>query len=538
MQDRNVTRRNLLKGFAALSASGATMFMAGCGGSSDSGSSAGGTADTITFAQGADPRGLDPAYCDDGESAKIMENIYENLLTYEDDSNELKNVLATDYQMSDDGLEYTFTLQEGVTFHDGAAFNAEAVKKSIDRQLEGSGRTEDMTYASFVFGEGDNPGAVKSVEVVDEYTVKITIADASTPFLKNMAMILGAPIVSPTAIDEWENDSSYIMTNPSGTGPYKFVAWNEAENVILQANEDYWGEAPKTQNIIFSFITENASRVTALNNGEVDIIDGIDATVVDEITNGGNSVFSEDGMNINYMAFNCTENSVCQDQAVRVAVAKAVNVEEMVNSLYGDYASVANSILPLWMASYDEDIVQTAYDPDAAQAELAELGVTELTCITYSNVRPYNTVGGQTLAEAIQGYLAKVGVTLNITPYDWTTYKQKTTTDPWDVCFYGWVGDNGDPDNFLNLLADSTPTMNIAQFDDEEYKSLIAQGVNTPDGEERDEIYHQCEQIVAEKQPWLLISHSKNLAGYNPNVSGFVIHPTGVVRLWNAVKAQ
>ena len=99
-------------------------------------------------------------------------------------------------------------------------------------------------------------------------------------------------------------------------------------------------------------------------------------------------------------------------------------------------------------------------------------------------------------------------------------------------------GDNGDPDNFMNLLADATPTMNIAQFDNADYKALIAKGVATSDDNERADIYKQCEQIVADQNPWLLISHAKNLAGYNPKVSGFVIHPTGVVRLWNAVKTN
>ncbi|MGI6230649.1 MAG: ABC transporter substrate-binding protein [Tractidigestivibacter sp.] len=530
-QQAALSRRTFIKAMGALSASGA-VFLSGCG--SQRASEASGSdsaADTITFAQGADPRGLDPAYVDDGESAKIMENIYESLVTYADDSTDIEPCLAKDYEISDDGLTYTFHLEEGVKFHDGTDFNADAVVKSIERQLEPN-RTEDMTYASFVFGTASEGNGVESVTAVDDYTVEIKLAAVSAPFIKNMAMILAAPIVCPTDFDA-------LMENPCGTGPYKFVSWDKGQNVKLVANDDYWDEdrKAKTQNIIFRFIAENASRVTALNNGEVDIIDGIDDSVVDTITSAGNSLFEEDGMNINYMAFNCLDTSVCSDQAVRKAIAKAVNVEEMVSSLYGDYASVANSIMPVWMAPYDEDVTQTEYDPDAAQQELADLGITNLTCITYSNVRPYNTKNGQTLAEAVQGYLSKVGVTVDITPYDWTTYKTKVTTDPWDICFYGWVGDNGDPDNFMNLLADTNATMNVAQFQDEEYNALIAQGVATSDEDERAQIYKQCEEMAAEKQPWLLISHSKNLAGYNPNVSGFVIHPTGVVRLWNAVKS-
>ena len=156
--------------------------------------------------------------------------------------------------------------------------------------------------------------------------------------------------------------------------------------------------------------------------------------------------------------------------------------------------------------------------------------------MTYTNSRPYNTKGGSKLARLIQGYLQEVGVTVNITEYDWTTYKTKCQTDPYDICFYGWTGDNGDPDNFMNLLVDSNWSMNVARWNNQEYKDLIAQGVTLPDGEERNAIYHQCEEMVAEEQPWLLISHSQNLCGYSPKVHDFYYHPTGVVFMKGVTK--
>ena len=264
-------------------------------------------------------------------------------------------------------------------------------------------------------------------------------------------------------------------------------------------------------------------------NGECDIISSVDPSSASQITDGGYELFAEDGMTINYMAFNTDEGGICADKEVRKAIAQAINVEEMVTAIYGDYASVANSVMPLWMAPYDKDIKQTAYDPDAAKATLSAKGVTELTCITYSTARPYNAKGGVELANMIQGYLDKVGVKVNITQYDWTTYKSKVQTDPYDICFYGWTGDNGDPDNFMNLLADSNKSMNVAHWNNAEYKKLIAQGIDTPDGDDRDAIYKKCEEMVAEEQPWVLISHGKNLLGYSPKVKDFYYHPTGVV---------
>ena len=534
MESKSAFSRRQFMELLGVSAAGfGLVSMAGCGGGDDAkkdeGADApagGGAADTITYSLTADPRAVDPAYFDDGESAVVSCNMYEGLYQYGKTDAKVSPCLAKDLpEISDDGLVYTIKLNEGIKFHDGTDFNAEAVKKSIERQLEPN-RNSDMPYASFVFGEEEAGNGVETVEAVDDYTVKITMRAASAPFVKNLAMALASPIVAPSAIEAATDGQA--ITNPVGTGPYNFVDWTKGASVTLVANEDYWGEAPKTKNLVFKIIAEGNTRLTSLINGECDIISSVDPASADQIVDNGFELFSEDGMTINYMAFN-TETGKCTDQEVRKAVAQAINVEEMVKSIYGEYATVANSVMPTWMAPYAKDVKQTAYDPEAAKKTLADKGITSLQCITYTTARPYNQKGGSDLANMIQGYLSAVGVELSITQYDWTTYKTKVQTDPYDICFYGWTGDNGDPDNFMNLLADTNWSMNVAHFQDDEYKALIAEGLKTPDGDARDAIYLQCEEMVAEKQPWVLISHSKNLLGYSPKVKDFYYHPTGVV---------
>lgn len=525
-----VNRRQFVEMLGVATAGFGLASLAGCssGGEKSGGSGSTGStvADTITYSLTADPRALDPAYFDDGESAVVCCNIYEGLYRYGDKDATVSPCLATDLpEISEDGLVYTIPLREGVKFHDGTEFNADAVVTSIERQLEPN-RNSDMPYASFVFGEEEAGTGVETVEAVDDRTVKITLRSASTPFLKNLAMAMAAPIPSPTAL---EKSGGNLSDQPVGTGPFKFESWTKSSSVNLSANEEYWdtANAPKLKNLIFKVITEGNTRITALLNNECDVISSVDPSSVSQITDGGYELFSEDGMTINYMAFN-TETGTCTDQEVRKAVAQAVNVEELVKTIYGEYATVANSVMPIWMAEYDKDVEQTPYDPEAAKATLAEKGVTSLKCITYTTARPYNQKGGSELARLIQGYLSEVGVSVDITEYDWTTYKTKVQTDPYDICFYGWTGDNGDPDNFMNLLADTNWSMNVAHWQDDEYKALVAEGQTTPDGDERDAIYLQCEEMVADKQPWLLISHSKNLLGVNPKVQNFYYHPTGV----------
>ncbi|MCR4434320.1 MAG: ABC transporter substrate-binding protein [Clostridiales bacterium] len=476
--------------------------------------------DTLIFAQGAEPRGLDPALVDDGESSKVIVNIYEGLLKYAKDSTKLEPCLAESWDVSKDGLTYTFHLRKGVKFHDGTDFNAEAVKFNIERQMKGKA-TQDMSYADFVYGY------VTKVEAVDEYTVVITLKDVCTPFLYNLAMSIAAPMVSPKALQDNNNN---VNEHPVGTGPYKFVRWDKDQAVVLVRNDDYWGEKAKTKNVIFKIIKDNSARVVALNNGEVDMIDGIDATVVDQITKAGNVVDQPDGMNINYMAYNTT-SPIFSKPENRKAFSQAINVPELVKSLYQGYASPADSILPSFVPGFAKDVKQVAYDPEAAKAALAKAGITSVHMITYSNPRPYNTATGQALAEAVQGYLSKVGVTCNIEVFDWTTYKQKIKAGDYDICFYGWTGDNGDPDNFMALLSDKDPTMNVARYDNPQYNELIAKGKATPEGPERDDIYAQLEKIQADQNPWLLVSHSKLLSAYSPKVQGYYYHVTGNVFL-------
>lgn len=500
----------------ALTAALVIVAFAGCGSSTGT-STAPKPNDTLIYAQGAEPRGLDPALVDDGESAKVMSNIYEGLLKYNKDSTKLEPSLAKSWDVSPDGLSYTFHLQQGVKFQDGTDFNADAVKVNIDRQLPPQ-VTADMAYASFVYG------SVKNVEVVDQNTVKVNLTSPSTPFLSNLAMIMAAPVISPKALKDNKNN---VNQAPIGTGPYKFVKWEKDQNIVLVRNDEYWATKALTKNVIFKFIKDNSARVVALNNGEADMIDGIDPTVVKQITDVGNKIFQAPGMNINYMAYN-TSRKPFNNSKLRVALSQAINVPEMVKSLYQSYSEPATSILPTFMDGYDKSISQVAYDPAAATKTVKDAGLTSVHMITYTNPRPYNAATGQVLAEAIQGYLSKAGVTVKIDSYDWTTYKAKVKAGDYDLAFYGWTGDNGDPDNFMNLLADKDPTMNIALYNNDQFKSLIAKGLTTPAGAVRNAIYTQQEKIAAADAAWLPISHAQTLCAYRPNVQNFYYHMTGI----------
>lgn len=466
--------------------------------------------DNIFFATGNEPAGLDPALVDDNDSGNILCNIYESLLRFKPASTEVEPSLAESWTISEDGLTYTFKLRQGVKFHDGTPFNAEAVKFNFDRQRP-ENLVPKMSYAPFVFGD------VESTTVVDEYTVAVKLKNPSTPFLRNMAMVFAAPIVSPTALKAGNNS---VMDKPVGTGPYKLFAWDRGQQIILTTNEDYWDEKPSIQNVIYRVMKDTSARVVALNNGEVDIITAIDPNVIPEIEKNGGKIYAEEGPSTNYMLFNTRDGFMCKDREVRKAIAQAIDVPSLVESLYQGYSLYATTWFPSFMDGYDPNTKPVQYDPEAAKKFFEQKGIKSLKIMTYSNARPSNTAGGQVLAEAIQSYLAKVGVKADIIVYDYNTYRGKLLTDSWDLSFLGWAGDNGDPDNFINIFANDDPVANNGLWKNEEFRKLVIEAARTPEGPKRVEMYKQADRIIAEDVGVLPLSHPKDLLAYRPNISG------------------
>ena len=483
--------------------------------------------DNLFFASSTEPLGLDPALVDDMDSGNLIVGMYESLLRFKHGSTEVEPCLAESWTISDDGLVYTFKLRQGVKFHDGTPFNAEAVKFNFDRQSP-EHLVPKMSYAPFVFGD------VAKTEVLDEYTVQVTLKQRQTPFLRNMAMTYAAPIASPTALKKFNNN---LMENPCGTGPYKFVAWDKGQQIIMTTNEDYWGQKPAVQNVIYRIMKDTSARVVALNNGEVDVINGVDANVVDELKKGGSEIYMRDGMSTNYMFYNTREGYVTADPEVRKAISQAINVPELVNTLYKGYSDYAKTYFPDLMAGNNDKIAISEYNPEEAKKVLEQKGVKTLKIITYTNARPSNTAGGLVLAEAIQAYLAKVGVKAEINALDWNTYRAKTLTDAWDMGFTAWGSDNGDADNFINILATNDPIVNQGLWLDPEFIECIKDGLKTPDGAERVAIYQKAEELIAQKSPILPISHAKELMAHSPKVKGELIHMS-VVRFVNMSKSK
>ena len=502
---------------------------------------------TLIFGRGGDSVGLDPAYETDGNSFMICDNVYEALVFYKDESTALEPGLAESWDISPDGLTYTFHLRKGVMFHDGTPFNADAVVFSIgrmmkDRKLKFFSKDWDVPPQErppeyWVSMEMDD--TVDSIEAADDYTVVFKLKRVDAPFLANMGMDF-ADIISPTA---FMNNPKEFLRNPVGTGPFKFVEWIKDDRIVLAKNENYWDKSggPYLDKLVFRTIPENSVRFLELKGGNIHICQFPNPADIPLAKQDPNlKLVSQPGMNIGYLSFNHTKK-LWQNIHMRRAIAYAINRQAIVDNIYQGMGQVAKNPIPPTMWGYNDEIEDFPYDQGKARLELAEAGypgaqdLPEITLWSMPVPRPYNPEGLK-VGVAMISDLAKVGIKAKIVSYDWGTYLKRQREQPEDMDLFqlGWTGDNGDPDNFLAVLFDGLASPAIrTQWKNEEYHRLMLAGKQTIDQEKRAEIYKQAQKVFHDEVAAICVAHSTVIWPMRNNVMNFKLHPTASVRMKN-----
>lgn len=504
----------------------------------------------LVFGSSGDAARLDPADVTDGESISRMDNIFEGLVEYESGSTEIKPCLAESWDISEDGTEITFHLRKGVKFHDGTDFNADAVVFSFERQYNPEHpyhQYGEWAYWGYMFSDIDR------MEKIDDYTVKLVLSEPNASIMTSLAMFTVC-IISPTNAEKYKEDA---FRYPCGTGPFKFVEWVKDDHITLVANEDYWRERPKIDKLIFKVIPDPSARLLALEVGEIHGMEYPNPADFERIKANSNLVLlSEPGMNIGYMAMNtgygyvdANKNGVKDDdeplektpgyfepltkKEVRQAINMAIDKEAIVRDIYMGTASVAKNGMPPFMLGYNDEIEDYPYDPEKAKELLAEAGYPdgfEVTLHVMPVSRPY-MFDPPKIGEAIQSYLAAVGIKVNFYQVDWGTYLQETEAGMHQMCLLGWTGDNGDPDNFLNVLyglnACSIGTAgNYAFYTNKTNQELLTQALRTYDVNKRAAYYKKAQELIHEDAGWVFLAHSNQNVVFRKNVEGFVLHPT------------
>ncbi len=489
----------------------------------------------LIYARGGDSVSLDYASVTDGESSRVTVQIFETLVQFDEDSFEFSEGLATDWSWDEDGLRFVFQLREGVQFHDGTDFNAEAVKLNFERWAdpdhEYAFRDEGYTYSVYgmQFGgfKGDDSHVIEEINVLGDHEIEFVLNRPLGSFMQNMGMSYFA-ITSPAAFEKY---GSEINENPVGTGPFKFVRWQRDDSIILEKNENYWMEGyPKLDRVIFQVIPDNSARFTALRSGQIDIMDGLNPDDIPTVEGDPSlQMFERATNNIGYLGFQ-TEQYPFDNVLVRRAINHAVNKEALIGALYAGMAQPAKNAVPPGYLGYNDEIQEYEYNPEKARELLAEAGYAdgfEFDLWTMPVARPYMP-NPERAAEALQADLRDVGLTANIVTMEWATYLEKTEQGEQDIFMLGWSGVNGDPDYFLsNLLsADAIPGGNRTFYRNEEVTRILDEAKTVVDPATREELYMEAQRLIHEDAPMVPLVHSVPVLAGASHVQGYVAHPS------------
>ncbi len=512
-----------------------SMFLVGCSSKTsnnadskkDTAGSGGSKKDTLVFARGGDSTSLDPITTTEGETYRVTENVFETLLDYGPQDTIVKPGLAEKWEVSKDGLTYTFHLRQGVKFHDGTDFNADAVVFNFDRWMNGD--ADKFPYYTMFGGYKKDKGhVIKEVKALDTNTVQFVLKRPLAPFLKDLAM---SPfgIASPTAVKKYGDK---FRENPVGTGPFKFVEWKQNDRIVLEKNPDYWQKGlPKLNKIIIRVIPENTARLNALANGEIDIMDGLNNSDEATVTSNPNlQVIERPSMNVGYIGLTVTRKPF-DNKLVRQALNMAVDKKAIIESFYGGKAVAAKNPMPPSIEGYDDAIQEYPYDLEKAKKLLAEAGYPngfKMDLWAMPVARPYMPEA-QKVAEVIQESFSKIGVKAEIKSVDWATYLDKANKGEFDAYMLGWTGDNGDADNFIYTLLDkdSIGSNNYSQYSNDKLHDILIKAQTETDQAKRNDLYKQAQEIIHEDAPWIPLVHSTPLMAAAKDVAGYLPHPTG-----------
>jgi len=489
----------------------------------------------VLIVKPGDPVGLDPANVTDLESLQVCRNIYDTLVQYKADSVEIEPGLAESWTLAEDGLSITFHLRSDVLFHDGTRFDAEAVKANYERQADPEHPLRSAGDTFFYWNDTWG-GRLQSIEVLDPSTIRFSFSEPIAPLMQSFAMPFFG-IASPTALEKYGED---YFRNPVGTGPYKFSEWLPGERLTLKVNADYWQGAPDVEEVVFLPVVDSTARELRLRKGAAQLATGLSPQGVQQLRQQKSvKVVEQPGLNVAFLALN-NRFEPLSDLRVRKAIWHAVDREALVRGLYYGLADVTDTALPLGVWGRQEGGARS-YDPDLGRQLMGEAGYSKDHPLTlrfwYMAVPRSYLPEPKATSEAIARMLEEVYIECQLEPVDWGVYLDRVGRGEHELALAGWIGDHGDPDNYLSFIFGSANIdervggTNVLFYSNAEVDSLLASGRAELDQEKRIEIYRSLQQRVFEDSPWLPLAHARQVIGAHPELRGYSLHPTGVLLL-------
>ena len=529
----------------------ATLALSGCAESQrdDSGGDSGGT---FVFAGSAEPVTFDPFFASDGETFRPARQIFEGLVGTKPGTADPAPLLAKDWESSEDGLTYTFDLQDGVTFHDGTDFNAEAVCFNFDRwyNMPESAQTDDLTYyyaalfRGFATGDRADAAIYDSCTADDDLTATIKLKKPFAGFISALSLPAFS-MQSPTALEEYQDDAAtnprnteYSQSHPTGTGPFEFESFERGKQVTLARYDDYWGEKAHIDKAVIVAIEDPKARADALRNGEIDGFDLVGPADVGPLEEEGFTIVNREAFNVLYLGMNQAVEPL-DDIKVRQAIAHALNKEEIISASMAPETQPAIEFIPDLVNGYTEDVPTYDYDPEKAKQLLQEAGADGATIeFNYPTgvSRPYMPQPEDTF-NVIRTQLEAVGLKIKPTADQWDPdYLEKIQgTKDHGIHLLGWTGDYNDTDNFLGVFFGAKS--NEWGFENQQLFTALdkARGIPTP--EEQTPVYEDINRQVMEYLPGVPLGHPVPSLAFDSSVQGYQQSPVQD-EPWNVITLE
>jgi peptide/nickel transport system substrate-binding protein len=483
---------------------------------------AAGPRDTLIFSAPADATTLDPHNTTDTESDQVIGMVFEGLLGF-DEKMQIVGRLAESWGVADDGVTWTFTLRQGVTFHDGAPLDAEAVRRNFARVLDPEQKHKRLPL--FVM--------LDRVEVVDPHTVRIVTKYPFGAFEPTIAHI-SSSIISPLAADKHGLEFGKTAAATSGTGPYRVVSWRKDQELVLERVDRHWRVDPPTKRIVYKPIPEGAARVLALEAGDVDVISRVPPPELTRLSQSDRvSLLKTVSIGAQQFRFNLTKKPL-DDRRVRQAISHAIDRRAIVDTLVAGFATPSTSALTPIMRGY-VNLGEIPYDPEKARALLRDAGYPNGFKTTIATTPRYPM--GVELAEAVAAQLKVVGIEAAIRVYDWGTMVQFWAGLPpekntQEIFIMGAGASTADADWGLRPIFMTAPTNenNYGYYSNAEFDRVIQAAMRETDGDKRQQLYTRAQQIVYLEDPgavWLF--DNQYVVAARRGVEGVTPSPLGVV---------
>ena len=485
-------------------------------------------AKTFVWGKSGDADTLDINVTSNGEAWEVAAQIFNLLVRTKQGRTDIEPDLATSWSVSPDGLTWTFKLRQGVVFQDGTPWNAEAAKFNFDRWADEKNPYHVVQGFDYTYWKGFMGDVFSEARVVDPYTLQIALKQPDGPLVYNLAIIAFA-FNSPAAIKQY--GAQGIGQHPMGTGPYRLVDWVRDDHITLDANPSYFRKGlPKTPRLVMRAIKDNASRLLALKAGEVNAIENPNADDVKTIQADPKFKLAvRPPFNTGWLRFNMN-NPPFQDKRVREAVALAINRQAIVQGLYGEFGQVADQHMPPTMWGRG-NIKPVPYDPERARKLLAEAGYANGLSFDFWYLpfsRPYFPQPKE-IATAVANDLGKVGIRTSLMTEDVAAYLRDRRTNKFPLFMIGWIGDNGDPDDWLGYFFPKyDPENAYLSYNNPAALELISKAKSVNNQAQRAKMYAQAEEMIMADYRDVLIAHAKLPLLMQQNVDGLVGQPSSI----------